>query len=245
MLFEEENQIQLETVKIPPIFRLISLLRTATRSYKNWMYDSARHKQLINRKSIVFCGLVTPSKAVLKNLFRGTKLASLVSVTEKLCDLEWQHSYDEVKLVIAEVLKKVLLIKSQNPVDLSCQYSVLNICQRLLVLSFLHSRDCDLFVSEAGKHKNIDPYDAYAYQQNLYLDFGSSRGAANWYPRTIDMVNTNKKFFSLRFLHESESMEDFLETTSAEAFINLCESGALRVFKIFKTGDIQSKNVNT
>jgi hypothetical protein len=178
--------------------------------------------------------LVTPSIDVLNNFLRGTQLTSLAPVLEQLCYFDWQNNYDEIKFAVIKVLEKVLLPKFSNPADLSCIYSIFNICHRLLVLSYLHSKNCDLFISEYGWHKHIDPYDAYAYQQNLYVDFGSSRGPDERYPRTIDMINTNKKFVSLRFLHESESMVDFLETTSAESFVNLCESGALQVLKTFQ-----------
>ena len=233
-LFADEGLVPSKKVQIPLFFRLFSILKTITRPYKNWMSDSARHKQLLNRRSIVFCGLVTPSIDVLNNFLRGTQLNSLAPVLKQLCDLDWQHSYDEIRFTVIEVLEKLRFAKFQNPADLSCIYSIFNICHRLLVLSYLHSKNCDLFISEYGRHKHIDPYDTFAYQQNLYVDFGSSRGPDEWYPRTIDMQNTNKKFVSLRFLHESQSMVDFLETTSAVAFINLCELGALQVLKTFQ-----------
>jgi hypothetical protein len=233
-LFAYEGLVPSQKVKVPLIFRLFALVRTNTRFYKNWMSDRARHNHLLNRRNIVFCGLVTPSEYVVKNFLRGTQLTSLAPVLKLLCELDWQQNYDEIKLTIIEVLEKVRLSKSQNPADLSCIYSIFNICHRLVVLSYLHSKNCDLFISEYGRHKHIDPYDTFAYQQNLFVDFGSSRGPDEWYPRTIDMQNTNKKFVSLRFLHESQSMLDCLETTSAEAFINLCESGALQVLKTFQ-----------
>lgn len=233
-LFADEGLVPSEKVKVPLIFRLFSLMRTNTRFYKNWMSDSARHMQLLNRRNIVFCGLVTPSADAVKNFLRGTQLTSLAPVLKQMCNLDWQQNYDEIKLTIIKVLEKVRLSKSQNPADLSCIYAIFNISHRLLVLSYLHSKNCDLFVSEYGRHKHIDPYDTFAYQQNLYVDFGSSRGPDERYPRTIDMINTNKKFVSLRFLHESESMVDFLDTTSAETFISIFESGALQVLKTFQ-----------
>jgi len=233
-MFANEGLVSSEKVKVPLIFRLFSLVMTNARFYKNWMSDSARHNHLLSRRSIVFCGLVTPSTDVIKNFLRGTQLTSFAPVLKLLCDLNWQQNYDEIKLTIIKVLERVRLSTQPNPADLSCIYSIFNICHRLLVLSYLHSKNCDLFISEYGRHKHIDPYDAFAYQQNLYVDFGSSRGPDEWYPRTIDMQNTNKKIVSLRFLHESESMVDFLETTSAEAFINLCESGAIQVLKTFQ-----------
>lgn len=233
-LFADEGLVSSEKVKVPLTFRLFSSFRTKTRFYKNWMSDSTRHKQLLNRRSVVFCGLVSPSPDVINNFLRGTQLSFLVPMLKLLCDLNWQQNYDEIKLTIIKVLERVRLSPPPNPADLSCIYSIFNICQRLLVLSYLQSKNCNLFISEYGLHKHIDPYDAFAYQQNLYIDFGSSRGPAHWYPRTIDMLNTNKKFVSLRFLHESESMLDFLEKTSTETFISLCESGALQVLKTFQ-----------
>jgi hypothetical protein len=116
--------------------------------------------------------LISPSQAVLKNFLRGTHVIELEQALKELCDLGWQKNYADVKEVVTKVLKKIYLSKSKNPSDLVCLYSVLNICHRLLVLSYLSFKDCELFINDYEHGKHIDPYDAFAYTQNLFLDFG-------------------------------------------------------------------------
>lgn len=233
-LFADDDCIRFEKVNASLFFRLFSSVRTGIRSYKNQFLDKERHRQLSRQKSIVFCGLVSPSTQVLNNFLRGTQFTELTPVLKQLCDLDWRQKYSVVKLVIKEVLEKVYLSKSQNPADLICLYSILNICHRLLILSYLSTKECDLFINEYGRGKHIDPYDTFAYIHNLYLDFGSSRGSATWYPRTVDMRNTHKKFVSLRFLHENQSLLEFLEKTNSDTFINERELEALQIIKTFK-----------
>ena len=233
-LFADDDSVQFKKLNVSVFFRLFSLVRTGIRSYKNRISDKESHRQLSCRKNIVFCGLVSPSPEVLNNFLRGTQLTELAPALRQLCDLNWQQNYAMVKPVITKVLEKIYLSKSQNPADLVCLYSIINICHRLLVLSYLRSKECDLFINEYGRSKHIDPYDAYAYTNNLYLDFGSSRGSATWYPRTVDMRNTHKKFVSLRFLHENQSLLEFLEKTNINTFINERELESLQIIKTFK-----------
>ena len=233
-LFADDDFIKFEKVNVSLFFRLFSFVRTGIRSYKNQINDQEKHRQLSRQKSIVFCGLVSPSPQVLDNFLRRTELTELTPALMQLCNLDWQQNYPTVKEVIMNVLEKVYLSKSQNPADLACLYSILNICHRLLVLSYLSSKKCDLFINEYGLSKHIDPYDAFCYTHNLYLDFGSSRGSANWYPRTVDMEKTHKKFIRLRFLHQSQSLLEFLKKTDIKSFIYQRESEALQTIKTFK-----------
>ena len=233
-LFLDPNLIQFEKVKAPLIFRAFSSIRTRIRPYKNWISNTEGHEQLSNQISIVFCGLVRPSPHVLNNFLRGTQSEFLAPVLEKLCNLEWQQNYDSIKKVIIEILEKSSILKSQNPADLACLYSIFNICHRLLIVSYLSTKKCNLFINEYGHNNHVDPYDAFTYKQHLYLDFGSSRGSAICYPRTVDMLNTNKKFINLRFLNENESMLEFLEKITTEVFINQRELEASQIIKTFK-----------
>lgn len=235
-LFADSDSIQYLNLNVSSVFRLHRALRTKIRAYKNLFADTARHRQLSRHRSVVFCGLVRPSRDVLKDLLKGPHLLPLATTLEQLCDIDWRNSYEEVKRIVSEIFEQSRLAKSTDPVDLACLYSVLNICHRLLVLSYLSWLKCSLFVSEYGRQVHIDPYDTEAYQQNLFVDFGSTRGADVWYPRSIDMLNTKKQFISLRFLSEQQSLFDYLEATGAEEFISQCESEALQVLKTFKAG---------
>ena len=219
LLFPRPGEVDCQSVYATNAFRLTSWLKTRTRSLRNSLYDHNRHRILATRKNIVFCGLLRPSLAVINNFLSGTSLEKLAPVLSRLSNVEWKDSYEQVRLVVADVYECCREANSTQPENMLCLYSILNVCHRLLVLSQLISLRQDIFVSEFELQTHLDPYDSMSYRQNTFLDFGSSRGSGIWYPRTMDMRATHKTFVTLRFLTDSDSLHSYIENTDSQAFI--------------------------
>jgi hypothetical protein len=94
---------------------------------------------------------------------------------------------------------------------------------RLCVISILKRMQLPLFLNEHGFRRHLDPYDAFCYSQNLFIDFGSQRGVDPLYPRIVDMIRTRKKFTPLRLLGDDDKIVSFFSNVGAGGFVEICE----------------------
>jgi hypothetical protein len=214
-LFPRRNALIHAPVSLPWQFRAKRSGKTAARPVKNAVFDLARHFKLASSKNVVFCGLVRPTPAVISNLLTNRKLQSLREPVRRLGNVHWNEAPQKVSAQVQLIYEKCRNLDAGSAEDFVGIYSLLNICSRMAVISQLHAAGCRVFISEYGFQKNFDAYDTYAYGDNTFLDFGSSRGACHWYPRTMDMRATGKKFIALRVIQEDQSLSDYLSSHSA------------------------------
>ena len=199
-------------------YRALTTFLTFTRYFKNWVADSERHKELSRGGKIVFCGLLTPSQHQLDSFFIGTNLPNLFQACCKLLQISYLDGNQTIDKVLHEIINTIKQEKVSEVSDLACIYSVLNILHRIKTIAFLHTNNADLFINETRSGARIDPYDSFFYKKNLYLDFGSTRGPDAIYPRTLDMIMTDKQFISLRYLPNNQTLPFYLESLSVESF---------------------------
>jgi hypothetical protein len=139
---------------------------------------------------------------------------------ETLGEQHWQDDPEKIHKQVCAMYRQCQQMECSGAEDYSAIYAVLNVCSRLFIVNALHTRGSKVFINEFGFQDNFDPYDVYAYRNNTYLDFGSSRGACHWYPRTMDMQATGKHFVALRMIHEQQSLRSHLDTYSEGDFVD-------------------------
>jgi hypothetical protein len=93
-------------------------------------------------------------------------------------------------------------------------------------LSIVNAISRKLLVNEYGLQAHLDPYDTAAYRNNLFIDFGSTRGPDPVYPRTVDLMVNNKPHKSLRLIAVDERFVDFLKSTDEVKFEAICHQHA-------------------
>ena len=120
--------------------------------------------------------------------------------------------------------------------DLAAASAQLNMLHRIGTLAALHRMTPDVFVSEYGFDRHIDPYDSIAYRGNLYLDFGSTRGVDPFYPRTVDLILSEKRFIGIRFLDLNDRLADYLARSDANGFLMQCERHAADILAMHRHG---------
>jgi hypothetical protein len=211
-LFPDCGTFHKKALDAPLRFKAAMKLKTSLRRLKNYACASERHRQLSSGGNLVFCGLLRPTEQVIANILTNEKLLLLKSGFEKLRTHHWQTDPRTIDTLVRAMYLQCQQFKCSSAEEYSGVYSVLNVCSRLFVINALHARGIKLFVNEFGFQDNFDPYDVHAYGNNVYLDFGSSRGACYWYPRTMDMQATSKRFIALRMIEEQQSLRSHLNT---------------------------------
>ncbi len=211
---------------VPYWYRLLTTGLTFTRYFKNWVSDAQKHRELSRGGKMVFCGLVTPSEHNLNAFFIGVDLPDLQAVCTNLLILEYNSPVAVVNQTVFKVIEAIKAVASLEASEFACIYSILNLLHRVKTLSILNQLNSELFVNEVRNNRRFDPYDSFFYCNNLYLDFGSTRGPDAIYPRTIDIVMKNKQYISLRFLHAQTSIAQYINALSLDAFLVHCEKDA-------------------
>jgi hypothetical protein len=225
-LFPEAVPPRPAPILVPLWLDVVSKVRAWARPILNSRRSPDAHTRLRGGGCLVFCGLVRPSTAVLDGFFRGTTMSSLRQAMEPLVELNWTADLERTRNRVAGAYAAVAAAKYQGTADLAAVYSLLNLMHRIATLCRLQYVGVPLLVNEFGVHPFFDPYDANAYRQNLFIDFGSTRGNDLIYPRTMDLILQRKACKNLRFLPPDIRMVDFLANTDADGFLALCDSHA-------------------
>lgn len=221
---------------VPYWYRLLTTFLTHTRYFKNWVADSVRHKTLSNGGKIVFCGLVTPTEHNLNSFFIGINKPQLQAICLTLTKLDYFSDQQVVDATVNNIIQAIQAEQFSTPSEFACIYSILNVMHRIQTLSVLHKLNSDvLFVNEVRNSRRIDPYDSFFYQSNLFIDFGSTRGADNVYPRTLDMSMTNKRFILLRLLFDGQSVSVLISQLNYNDFKLSCESDAKLICETYRS----------
>ncbi len=230
-LFPRRDSSMLRTTSAPLAFRAAVRAKAAARRFKNMLTDSSRHKQLAKGGQVVFCGVVRPTQPVLANMLTSAKLQSLSRHALQLGALHWNDAPDRITAQIHSLYEACRTLGASSAEDYSGLYSLLNICSRMAVIGRLHAAGCQVFISEFGFQKNFDAYDTGAYRSNTFLDFGSSRGACHWYPRTVDLRANGKHFLAMRLIQEEQSLGSYLSTHSETDFSAQLDAHAADVLR--------------
>lgn len=219
----------------PYWYRLLTSFLTHTRYVKNWYADTQKHRQLIAGKKIVFCGLVTPTAHNIDSFFMGVDCPALKAACLQLCVLSYTSDSHDTEVVLDIILTVLQQQEITDASTMACVYSMLNVMHRLMTLGYLHGMNAELFVNEARNSSRFDPYDSFYYQDNLYLDFGSTRGPDAIYPRTLDLCMTNKRFLSVRFLGAGQPLPVYLNALTCSDFLQICREDARSVLRSSKS----------
>jgi hypothetical protein len=234
-LFPRRDALVSTTASVPLQFRAKRLAKTAARPLKNAVYDFARHTALARGKNVVFCGLVRPTPAVISKLLTNQKLQSLRKPVSLLGTMHWNDSPGRISEQVQTIYNACQNLQASSAEEFGAIYSLLNICSRMAVISQLHAAGCQMFISEYGFQKNFDAYDTFAYGNNTFLDFGSSRGACYWYPRTMDMRATGKEFVALRMIQEDQSLAAYLAAHCENDYLAQLNADATTVLNGLRT----------
>jgi hypothetical protein len=210
----------------PYWYRAHTSLLTHARYFKNRMADRHKHQTLVRGGKIVFCGLVTPTAPNVDAFFMGVELPALRQACQGLTTLTYTSGAQAIDSVVGPILAAIRSAGVAEASELACVYSILNVLHRIKTLSLLQAMDADLFVNETRNTLRFDPYDCFRYRKNLYLDFGSTRGPDAIYPRTLDLHMTGKRFVSVRLLGERQTIRDYLDTLTLQAFSAACQAHA-------------------
>jgi hypothetical protein len=211
----------------PPLWvDVVSQTRSYLRPIKYWISAPIQHKLLKRGRKIAFCGVVRPDHSVLDSFFRGTALEGLRQVLSPLERLEWKGNINNVRELVLHSFSSLQEARPTSPASWACMYSVLNVIHRLSTLAQISALTPHLFINEYGKQKHFDPYDSKAYTNNMYVDFGSTRGPDAIYPRTVDLLINNKSYKSLRLFNHFNSLNLYLTSNTAEDFWRTCEMHA-------------------
>jgi hypothetical protein len=230
-LFPGSCRFSSQVVTTPWKFRTSLRLKTGLRGWKNFVSAGPRHRQLSAGGSLVFCGLVRPTKPVIASLLTNAKLLALHDPFEQLAELHWQGAPGQIQDSVRTLYERCQQLECSSAEDYAGVYAVLNICTRIFVLNALHAKGCKVFVNEYGFQSNFDPYDVNSYTNNTFLDFGSSRGACHWYPRTMDMHATGKQFIALRLIHAEQSLKAHLEVCRGSQFVEQLDAFVARAMQ--------------
>lgn len=216
---------------VPYQYRALATLLSFSRYFKNWLADAKRHAELNKGGKIVFCGMVTPTEHQINGFFRGVNAPALYAESLALTKLNYFGDVDTIDAVVNNVIEAFKNTHLKSATDFACAYSVLNLLHRIKTLSLLNAKSDALFINETKSNRWIDPYDSFFYHNNLYLDFGSTRGPDAIYPRTLDMVMKNKHFVSMRYLAENKTIDAYIEQLSVAGFLRQCECDAETVYQ--------------
>jgi hypothetical protein len=214
------------TLTVPLRVLARTLARRWMRPALNLVQQGQSHRRLARGGLLVFCGVVRPSQMVLDDVFRGPVLPQLRQHMNTLDGLDWAQKPQHTQALIRQAYEHLQNAHAQRGAEWACLFTMLNILHRLGTLSALHGLTDKLYVNEFLVHRHFDPYDAQAYRGNLYLDFGSTRGTEQLYPRMLDLQDTGKRAVSLRLLAPGESVQHHLQHHSADHFLARCQQDA-------------------
>lgn len=209
-------------VNIPWWFDVLAQARAQARVWQNLRSAPEGHRQLSRGGRVVFCGLVRPTEAVLTGMLRGSDLGWLLPTWLPLAQLDWQTTPNSVIDSIGPLYEALRQVDVSNPADAAVIYALVNVFQRLVILSQLKQQTSSLLVNEFGQGAYLDPYNALGYRRNLFLDFGSTRGPDQIYPRVVDLTLTRKPVFNIRYLAAGESLANRLHRTTADELVREC-----------------------
>lgn len=218
---------------VPYHYRALATLLSFSRYFKNWLADAKRHSELNKGGKIVFCGMVSPTEHQINGFFRGVDAPDLLNACLQLTQLNYENNGE----VIDQVARKIILAFKSTALasvtDFACAYSILNLLHRVKTLSLLNNMSDALFINETKSNRWLDPYDSFFYRNNLYLDFGSTRGPDAIYPRTLDIVMKCKPYVSFRFLTADQTINQYLDNLTHEAFLQQCERDSNLAIQIY------------
>jgi len=200
--------------------------RTRLRRLRNSVYDRHRHLQLCGDPFIVFCGVIRPPRAVLKDLMSGVEDEQVLDRFSSLSSCSLTAPSHATKDLATELFTVLRGYVTRDPERIACAYAFANLLHRVLTITCIAEGTSRLFLSEFGRDKHIDPYDTLHYHQHLYLDFGSTRGPDVIYPRTIDLIQNQKRYLQLRLIDTETSFLMFLSATSGSEFVEICRHHA-------------------
>jgi hypothetical protein len=219
-LFPNCGTFSKQALTVPLRFTASLKLKTSLRGIKNYTSARSRHRHLASGGNLAFCGLVRPTRQVLTNMLTSAKLLTLQEPFGNLGEQHWQGGPERIHALVRTIYRRCQQLQAPSPEDYCGIYAALNVCSRLFIINALHADGIKVFINEYGFQSNFDPYDVYAYGNNTYLDFGSSRGACHWYPRTMDMQATGKHFVALRMIQEEQSLRSHLDANSEDDFVS-------------------------
>jgi hypothetical protein len=215
-----------DDVHVPAWFGIQGHVRATLRPLRNRRISQASHQALARGGQLVFCGAVRPTAAILDAIFMGTHWTALRREMTCLEGLEWRYQATNVEVLVCRAFSAILATDPKDAAEAACLYALLNTLHRLGTLAILSARSSALLVNEYGYQTHLDPYDAYAYRRNLFVDFGSTRGPDLCYPRTVDLALTRKPFEQLRLLAQDQTIQGFLGACGVNDLWSMCESGA-------------------
>jgi len=214
------------SLRVPAWIDMASKAREYLRPLRNRQCAPAKHRVLQRGGQIVFCGLICPDRSVIDTFFRGMTSSGLRQSLAPLEGLQWQGRLAAVRKAVVRIYGQIQQEKVISAAHSACLYSVLNVIHRIGTLVQIDAATPNLFVNEYGREGHFDPYCARAYANNLYLDFGSTRGPDMVYPRSVDILSNQKPCKSFRLIHSDHSLQDYLASSSEEDFWNACAEHA-------------------
>lgn len=214
------------SLHVPAWIDIASKAREYLRPLRNRQLAPVKHKLLQRGGKIAFCGLICPDRFVLDGFFRGTTSSGLRQSLVPLDGLQWQGRIAAVRDTVARVYARIQQEKVTSAAHSACLYSVLNVIHRIGTLVQIDAATPNLFVNEYGRESHFDPYCARDYANNMFLDFGSTRGPDIVYPRSVDIVLNQKPYKSFRLFNSDHGLQNYLAFNSAEDFWDTCEKHA-------------------
>lgn len=214
------------SLHVPVWIDIASKAREYLRPLKNRQCAPAKHRVLQRGGQIVFCGLICPDRSVLDAFFRGITSSGLRQSLVPLEGLQWRGRLAAVRDVVVRTYARIQQEKVISAAHSACLYSMLNVIHRIGTLVQIDAATPNLFVNEYGREGHFDPYCARAYENNIYLDFGSTRGPDMVYPRSVDILLNQKPCKSFRLIHSDHSLQDYLASSSEDDFWNACAEHA-------------------
>jgi hypothetical protein len=216
------------SVQVPWMVEMATQVRRKARPWANRFQQAKKHHQLLASPQLVFCGVVRPTSLVLDDMYRGVALDTLRHQMQDINALDWRTSPTRTRALITLTAARLqqALGHIQTHADLAFLFGMHNLLHRIGTLTCLSAMKTPLFVNEFDVQTHFDPYDAQAYQNNLFIDFGSTRGIDEVYPRTLDMLTTGKPCLPLRVLGPGQSLRTTLAHQGPEALWARCEVDA-------------------
>lgn len=233
-------------VRVPKGVSLHAWSRRQLRPFVQSIRQREVHRRMAAGGYLVFCGAVRHNSMLLSDSFRGAHalLATLRTELEDLSDLPWDTEPQRAQARIARAVAQLqhsarglCVLPAPMPVEHAAAwaglFNVLNLLHRQFVLSLLNQRTDQLTVIEFGRQRHFDPYDAAAYRDNLFLDFGSTCGSELLYPRRLDIARNGKQLVSLRLLKPEQTLAAWFREQGAEGFLRQANADADRVMQAF------------
>jgi hypothetical protein len=205
----------------------LSTMRAALRPWRNRQQSEAADKLLRGSPRVVFCGVVRLQANGLKDLLRGVSAPALsISDWTDITELNWRDPADTFAPRFERAWERLRQVSPTVPADVAATYALANVLMRMRTLGEIDRLSPHLFVNEFGVHSHLDPYDASAYRQHLFIDFGSTRGPDLIYPRSLDLHLQRKRVHTVRIGAVSSHFLPTLQQTSARDFFALCAQHA-------------------